>query len=211
MAEKGRVAVVEDHPVLGAAVVRMLERSGFEVAGQAATAEAGYDLVGRERPDVAIVDVRLPDATGIELTRRLLARDGRLGVVIYTGTEDTVMLKDALECGARGFVFKTAGSDQLMTAVTAVARGGSYIDPATRAEIVGRSEGRSERVLSMREREVLQLVAHGASIEDAGERLSLSSETVRTHIRNAMRKLGAHTRAHAIVLALQNEEISLDA
>jgi DNA-binding NarL/FixJ family response regulator len=203
------VTIVEDHPVLRAAVVRMLDRAGYEIAGEAETADAGYELIGREQPDVAVVDISLPDATGIELTRRLLARDGRLGVVIYTGSEDAVLLKDALECGARGFVYKTAGPDQLLSAVTAVSRGGSYVDPSAREHILSRATTENVRVLSVREREVLHLIAHGNSIEDAGDALSLSSETVRTHIRNAMRKLNAHTRAHAIVLALQNEEIRL--
>lgn len=211
MRANGRVAVVEDHPLLRSAVVRMLEPAGFQACGEAATAEEGYALVGRQRPDVVIVDIRLPDATGIELTRRLLARDRRVGVVIYTGSDDTVLLRDALECGARGFVLKTAGVDQLMAAVAAVARGGTYIDPGTRDEIVARATGEERRVLSPREREVLQLIANGASVEDAAGRLSLSAETIRTHVRNAMRKLDAHTRAHAIVLAMRNGEISLDA
>lgn len=210
METRTRVAVVEDHPMLRSAIAVMLEGLGYLVVGQATTAADGYDIAGRERPDVVIVDILLPDATGIELTRRLLARDSALGVVIYTGTHDTVLLKDALECGARGFVYKTAGAEQLLAAVSAVARGGSWIDPATRSAIVGHAEARPRRVLSMREREVLQLVARGVSIEDAGVQLSLSAQTVRTHVRNAMRKLGAHTRAHAVVLALRNDEISLE-
>lgn len=213
METRVRVAVVEDHPMLRSAVAVMLERIGHTVVGQATTAADGYEIVARERPDVVVVDIRLPDATGIELTRRLLARDAGLGIVIYTGIDDSVLLKDALECGARGFVYKTAGAEQLLTAVSAVARGGSWVDPATREAIVGTGGGAdgSPRVLSMREREVLQLVAHGVTVEEAGVQLSLSAETVRTHVRNAMRKLGAHTRAHAIVLALRNDEISLEA
>jgi DNA-binding NarL/FixJ family response regulator len=201
--------VVEDHPLVRMAIEQTLERAGIEILGQTTEAAEAYDLIGSTTPDVAIVDVRLPDGSGIELTRRLIRRNGRLGIVIYTGAEDAVALKDALDCGARGFVFKTAGPDALVSAVRVVARGGTHVSPEALAQIRHIQGSAVDRVLSDREREILYLLSEGFSGEEVASQLSLSGETVRTHVRNAIRKLNASNRTHAVVLALRNEEISL--
>jgi DNA-binding NarL/FixJ family response regulator len=204
-----RAVIVEDHALMRDGIAEMLRRADVEVIGAVGEPDEAYELIGQVRPDVAVVDIGLPGESGIELTRRLLRREAGLGVVIYTGTEDAVMLKDALDCGARGFAYKAGGPNSLITAVKAVAAGGHYVAPEARREILARQATAKERVLSSREREVLALVGEGLSGDEIAERLALSEQTVRTHVRNAMRKLDAHTRAHAIVLALRNEEIAL--
>jgi DNA-binding NarL/FixJ family response regulator len=203
-----RLVLVEDHPAVGQGIKILLERSGFEVLGLVASAAAGYDLIGSARPDVALIDIGLPDESGIELARRLLRRDADLGIVFFTGVEDAVALRDALDCGARGFVRKTAEPDTIVAAVSAVAAGGSYVDREARAELLHRDTTETLRVLTVREREVLDLLAQGLTGEDVAERLVLSSETVKTHIRNAMTKLEAHTRVHAVAIALREGFIS---
>jgi DNA-binding NarL/FixJ family response regulator len=204
------VVIVEDHPMVRMGVVHTLERAGVSVQGEVTTVAEAYALLGRIKPDAVIVDVRLPDGSGIELTRRLIRRNGHLGIVIYTGAEDAVALKDALDCGARGFVFKTAGPEALVTAVRTVARGGTHVSLGALEQIRHLEDNTiRDRVLSEREREILALLGEGSSGEEIAERLSLSSETVRTHVRNSIRKLNAHNRTHAVVLALQNEEIGL--
>jgi DNA-binding NarL/FixJ family response regulator len=203
------VFIVEDHPMVRTGVVHTLERSRIGVAGEAATIADAYESVGRTSPDVVIVDVRLPDGSGIDLTRRLIRRNGNLGIVIYTGAEDAVELKDALDCGARGFVFKTAGPEALVAAVHAVGRGGTHVSPEALEQIRQLQGSDTDRVLSDREREIVFLLAEGCTGDEIAARLSLSSETVRTHVRNAIRKLDASNRTHAVVLALRNEEIRL--
>lgn len=204
-----RVVVVEDHPMMVSALATALTRAGHEVVGTAASGAEAYDVVGATSPEAVVVDLGLPDESGIELTRRLLRRRGDLAVVIHTGTEDAVTLKDALECGARGVAYKTGGVESLLTALSAAAAGGTYIAPELTSALRRTASPDAERRLSDREREVLTLVAEGNTNEEIADRLALSAETVRTHIRNAMRKLGAHSRAHAIVIALRNEEIAL--
>jgi DNA-binding NarL/FixJ family response regulator len=201
------LVVIEDHPAIGQGIKLLLERNGFEVLGLVGSAAAGYDLVGSAKPDVALIDIGLPGESGIELARRLLRRDAELGIVFFTGVEDAVQLRDALDSGARGFVRKTAEPETIAAAVGAVAAGGSYVDRDARAQLLHRDTTATIRVLSVREREVLDLLAQGLTGEEVAARLFLSPETVRTHIRNAMRKLQADTRVHAVALALRNEEI----
>jgi DNA-binding NarL/FixJ family response regulator len=201
------LVVIEDHPAIGQGIKLLLERNGFEVLGLVGSAAAGYDLVGSAKPDVALIDIGLPGESGIELARRLLRRDAELGIVFFTGVEDAVQLRDALDSGARGFVRKAAEPGTIVAAVGAVAAGGSYVDRDARAQLLHRDTTATIRVLSVREREVLDLLAQGLTGEEVAARLFLSPETVRTHIRNAMRKLQADTRVHAVALALRNEEI----
>jgi DNA-binding NarL/FixJ family response regulator len=201
------LVVIEDHPAVGQGIRLLLERGGFDVLGLVGSAADGYELIGSARPDAALIDIGLPGESGVELARRLLRRDGELGIVLFTGSDDAVLLRDALDSGARGLVLKTAAPETIVAAVSAVAAGGSYVDREARALLLRRDTTAKLRVLSVREREILDLLARGLTGEEVAARLFLSPETVRTHIRNAMRKLGADTRAHAVALALRNEEI----
>jgi len=205
--------VVEDHPTVREGLCLVLEREGFAVVGRAGTAEAGHDAIVAAQPSVALVDVDLPDGSGVELTRRLLRRDGRFGVLLYTGMEDPQVLEDALASGARGFTLKTSDPRTMLNAVRAVAAGGTFVDPGVRdrlrAAAADGAGAQPERVLTAREREILAHLAEGRSIEEIAAELVLSVATIRTHVRNAMGKLGTRTRAHAIVVALRRGELVL--
>jgi DNA-binding NarL/FixJ family response regulator len=198
------LAVVEDHVTLRQGLELLLRQRGYVIAGSASTARAGYELVLRAQPTVAIVDLQLPDESGAELTRRLLADNPELGVLLYTGVEDEEMLADALECGARGFVSKAGQADDLMKAIDVVAEGGTFVDPRLNSILLRRSTTERVSVLSPREREVLDMLSRGMNGEQAAAALFLSPETIRTHVRNAMEKLDAHTRVHAVVIALRH-------
>jgi DNA-binding NarL/FixJ family response regulator len=207
------IVVVEDHPTVREGLCLVLEREGFAVVGRAGTAEAGHDAIVAAQPSVALIDVDLPDGSGVELTRRLLRRDTRFGVLLYTGLDDPQVLEDALASGARGFTLKTSAPTTMLNAVHAVAAGGTFVDPGVRDRLRAAAAGATapppERVLSVREREVLARLAEGRSIEEIADELVLSGETIRTHVRNAMGKLGTRTRAHAIVVALRRGELAL--
>ena len=204
--------VVEDHPTVREGLCLVLEREGFAVVGRVGTAEEGHAAIVRTQPSVALVDVDLPDGSGVELTRRLLRRDARFGVLLYTGMDDPGVLEDGLASGARGFTLKTSDPATMLNAVRAVAAGGTFVDPGVRDRLAAAGlaqVGGRERVLTVREREVLSRLAEGLSIEEIAAELVLSGETIRTHVRNAMGKLGTRTRAHAIVVALRRGELAL--
>jgi DNA-binding NarL/FixJ family response regulator len=204
-----RIVAIDGDVALRKGMELLFERSGFQVAGGAANAQRAYDLTLATRPDVAVMDIDLPGTNGIDLTRRLLAELPDLGVVLYAGRRDGKLLRDALACGARGLVRKAAPPHELMNAIRAVAVGGTYVDPR-----LGEPFARHTRVhgfdgLSAREREVLHHLSHGLTGEEIAELLFLSPETVRTHVRNAMAKLRAKTRVHAVAAALRRGEIEL--
>jgi DNA-binding NarL/FixJ family response regulator len=204
-----RLVIVEDHVALRQGVELLLGRWGHVITGAAADAAHGYELVRSVRPDVAIVDLGLPGESGAELTRRIVADDPNAAVLLYTGIEEQEKVNQALECGARGFALKAGPPQELIGAIRVLSQGGSYMDPRLSSLMLARATTEGVGELSPREREVLDLLAHGMTGAQAAKRLFLSPETVRTHVRNAMTKLEARTRVHAVALALRQREISL--
>jgi DNA-binding NarL/FixJ family response regulator len=201
------VVIVDDHVALRRGMELLLRRAGHDVVGTADDAETAEALILRRKPDVALVDLALPGKSGAELTRSLLGAEPELRIILYTGAADERQLLDALDAGAAGFALKSGDPEELEQAIRTVAAGGDYLDPRLTPLLARDGKGRV-KTLSPREREIMGLLAHGLSGEEAAKRLFLSSETVRTHVRNAMQKLGAATRAHAVALALQHGEIS---
>jgi len=205
-----RLIIVDDHEALREGLEALLTHGGDEVVGVAGNVAAAIDLVDVVDPDVAIIDIRLPDGSGIALSRELLQRRPELGVILYTGDSDPELLYEGLDSGARGYALKAGSIAELRTAVDRVAEGGSYVDPRLdRVLLLPRSEKRAPQ-LSPREREIMHLMAEGLTAEAIGEEITVSVETVRTHVRNVIRKLHARNRVHAIAVALQRGEISID-
>ena len=199
--------IIEDHLALRKGLEFLLQDTEFRVIGTADDAEAGERLIAEKRPDLAIIDIGLPGRNGIDLTRGLMASKIDLGVLIYTGISDQETLVRALDSGARGFALKSGSSEELLAALRAVARGENYVDDRLRPLLLARFTTERIGVLSPREREVLDLLAKGLNGEEVATRLVLSPETVRTHVRNAMDKLDANTRVHAVAIALRQGEI----
>jgi DNA-binding NarL/FixJ family response regulator len=203
-----RLVLIEDHEALREGLELLLGREGCEVVGTAGTAAEGQELIERLEPDVSLVDIRLGEESGIELTRRLLESDADRRVVLYTGSSDVELLFSGLDSGARGYALKEGTPSELTSALETVAGGGTYVDPRLRPKLLSRDTTQRMPSLSKREREIMDLLAQGLTGEDVAERLVLSSETVKTHIRNAMSKLEAHTRVHAVAIALREGFIS---
>ena len=201
------VVIVDDHVALRRGMELLLRRHGHHVVGTADDAESAEAVILRRRPDVALIDLALPRASGAELTRRLLEEDPEMRIVLYTGAADERQLLEGLDAGAAGFALKSGDPDELEEAIRTVADGGEWIDPRLKPLLAANNGNGRTHVLSPREREILGLLSKGLSGEDAAKQLFLSSETVRTHVRNAMNKLGATTRVHAVALALQRGEI----
>jgi DNA-binding NarL/FixJ family response regulator len=204
--EQLNVVIVDDHVALRRGMELLLRRSGLHVVGTADDAEQAEQVILRRRPDVAVVDLALPGESGAALTRRLLDIEPELRIILYTGSADEGELLEGLNAGAAGFALKSGNPEELQDAIRTVAQGGEYLDPRLTPLLIRKSNGRT-KVLSPREREILGLLSQGLSGEEAAEKLFLSSETVRTHVRNAMSKLGASTRVHAVALAMQRGEI----
>jgi DNA-binding NarL/FixJ family response regulator len=203
-----RLVLIEDHQALREGLELLLDREGCDVVGTAGTASAGRELVERLDPDVALVDIRLGDESGIDLTRQLIDADPERRIVLYTGSSDVELLISGLDSGARGYALKEGTPSELTGAITTVAAGGTYVDPRLRPALLSRPSTQRVPSLSKREREIIELLAQGMTGEQVAEHLVLSSETVKTHIRNAMGKLEASTRVHAIAIALREGFIS---
>lgn len=204
-----RLAIVDDHEALREGLEALLAGDGLEIVGTAGNAAAALDVVDHSRPDIVLVDIGLPDVSGIDLARQLVARRPGLRVVLYTEDADPDLLYEGLGAGAAGYVLKAGSVRELGAAIAQVAEGGGYVDP--RLDQVLESERAAARVgkLSPRERQVMQLMAEGWTAEAAGGELGVSVETVRTHVRNAVRKLQARNRVHAVALAVDRGEVSL--
>ncbi len=200
-----RLVVIDDHEALRGGLEALLAQAGHDVVGAAGNVASAYDLVEHSEPELALVDVRLPDGNGIDLTRDLLLFYPDLRVVLYTGETEPALVTAALDAGARGYVLKAGTFDELLSAIAQVGGGGAYVDPR-----LDRSAAPAAgRVLSPREREVIGLMAEGLTADQIGTRLGVSVETVRTHVRNVIRKLQARNRVHAIAIALERGEVAL--
>jgi DNA-binding NarL/FixJ family response regulator len=198
-----RLVLIEDHQALREGLELLLARAGLDVLGTAGTAAAGRALVERHEPDVALIDIRLGDDSGIELTAQLIDADPERRIMLYTGSNDLDLLISGLDSGARGYALKDGQTSELTAALTTVAEGGTYVDPRLHPALLSRKATQTQRVLSKREREIMDLLAQGLTGEQVAGQLFLSPETIKTHIRNAMNKLEAHTRVHAIAIALR--------
>jgi DNA-binding NarL/FixJ family response regulator len=203
-----RLVLIEDHQALREGLELLLDREGLTVVGTAGTAREGRELVERLNPDVSVVDIRLGEDSGIKLTAELIDAAPERRIVLYTGSNDVDLLISGLDSGARGYALKDGTPTELKTAVTTVAEGGTYVDPRLHPALLSRKATQTQRVLSKREREIMDLLAQGLTGEQVAEKLFLSPETIKTHIRNAMSKLEANTRVHAIAIALRDGFIS---
>jgi len=200
--------VADDHPAVLEAVAEFLAQAGVEVVGRANDGEDALQLIDQRRPQVALIDVRMPKLGGIELTRRAQRSTPTTAILLYTGYGDRALLTEALDAGVNGFVLKEAPMDDLLRAVKSVASGGTYVDPVLAGTLAASSVGNKLPQLTHRERDVLRLLADGLSNEEIGKKLFISAETVRTHVRKAMDKLDADTRTQAVARALRDHLIA---
>jgi DNA-binding NarL/FixJ family response regulator len=208
MSERTTIVIADDHPAMLSAVAETLASSGFDVIGQAADGQQALALIEETKPQIALVDVRMPRMSGIEVAMRAAAASPATAVVVYTAFGDRALLSEALDVGARGFVLKEAPLVDLVRAVERVAAGEAYVDPVLAGALVSGYVTDRAPTLTQREREVLRHLADGLSNEEAGKALHISPETVRTHIRKAMKKLEADTRTQAVAIALRQSIIS---
>lgn len=195
-----RCLVADDHPALVAAVSDFLENNGFEVVGQARDGLAAVAGVRETMPNVALVDYRMPHLEGAELIAQLKASAPEMLIAVYTADSDKSIVATVFDAGAHALILKDAPLSDLVSALETICSGRRYVDPALARVALGAS---GKPALTPRESEVLAHVADGLSHDEIGKQLSISPETVRTHVRKACERLNARTRTHAVATALR--------
>jgi two-component system response regulator DesR len=204
-----RCIVADDHPAILDAVSRFLESEhGLELVGRAGDGETALRLIDEQKPEIALLDIRMPGIGGIDIASQLALTSSPTSVVLYTAYPERALLLAALDAGVRGFILKEAPLDELQRAIRIVAGGGSYIDAALASVLAGPAAKERMLTLTKRERDVLRLLAEGMRDEQAGRTLSISPLTVRTHVQHAMAKLKCDTRTQAVAVALRESLIS---
>jgi len=204
------IALVDDHRVVASSLKAYLESfADMRVIGIAASGEELLTHLTNWNPHIVILDLLMPGGIdGIETTRRAVARAPASKVIALTASTDEPRMMGVLRAGAAGYVRKNADPEILLAAVRAVAAGRTYIDPSVGRQLAAAREGPDD--LTPRERDVLRQLALGLSNRDIGHALSISEETVKTHVASLLSKLQVENRAQATVQALKRGLVSLD-
>jgi DNA-binding NarL/FixJ family response regulator len=194
--------IVDDHEVVREGLRLSLSRAPhIRIVGEAGDGASAIELALRRKPDVVIMDVRMPGMDGLEATRTLTGQAPDAKVLIFTAYSERSLLSRAFDSGANGYILKEAPHQTLVRAIEKVAAGEGYVDPALMPAFLAGKE--QTEMLTAREREILQLLADGLSNADVAEKLFISQETVKSHVRHILTKLEADTRTHAVAIALR--------
>ena len=195
------ILIIEDQFFSRLALRSVLEsRDNFTIVGEASTGAAGIDLFRQHRPDVTLVDLRLPDTSGFEVIKAIRFLAPSAGVVVVSNLDGADHIRRATEAGASAYLTKDASSQELLQAIAAVVDGQAYLPPSVAQRI---DDDTPESILTPRERDVLEQLVTGLSNRDIGLRLGIAEKTVRIHLTNIFSKLGAADRTQAVVIALQ--------
>ncbi len=211
MADKIRVLLADDHAVVRQGIRRFLEEADdIEVVAEAANGREALERIREHRPDVAVVDIRMPEMSGVEVTRRIRERYPQIRVLILTAYDDDPYVFALLQAGADGYVLKTASGDELVQAVRTVYQGQSALSPeiatkVVRQAVTGKPATAADQVepLTPRELDVLRLAAKGLTNKAIGHQLGISHRTVQGHLASIYGKLGVSSRTEAVTEAIR--------
>lgn len=207
------VLVVDDHPLFRAGICDRIQSGNDQivVVGEAGSGEQACEQVAALRPAVVLMDIAMPGMNGIEATRIVASSWPEVAVIILSVYDDDQYIQAALKAGARGYLLKTVEATELRESISRVARGGSALAPSVMRTVLRQLSGAqpATTALSERERQVLELVAHGAANKTIASQLSLSTRTIDAHLRNIFDKLGVTSRTEAVTLALRLHSIQL--
>lgn len=200
---KIRVVLADDHPVVLAGIKALIQTAPeMELVGEATDGRAALALIKSAAPDVAVIDISMPELNGVELAKRVSDEAVGVKILVLTVHEDRAYTQQLLSAGARGYLLKRSAADELVRAIRAVFSGGVYVDPAIAGKVLSPSTVDSSAAggvgLSEREEEVLKLAARGFTNKEAAARLDLSIKTVETYKARAGEKLGLRTRADIV-------------
>jgi DNA-binding NarL/FixJ family response regulator len=211
MSEVVRVLIADDHPVVRSGIRGMLASDpGFEIVGEAADGTEAVAVTLRERPDVVLMDLRMPDLDGASATAEIRARRPETQILVLTTYDTDADIVRAIEAGAIGYLLKDVPHEELSRAVRAAARGEPVLAPAVAERLMDRARGGAGDALTAREIDVLQLAARGLSNNEIAKELFVSATTVKAHLAHIYRKLGVSDRTAAVTTALERQVIRLD-
>ncbi len=203
-----RVTLADDHPVVLAGVRALLQEAPeIELIGEATNGAAALRLICDKKPDVAVIDISMPDLNGVDLAKRVAASCPEVKLLALTVHEDRAYVQPLLHAGVRGYLLKRSAAEDLVRAIRAVAAGGVYLDPAVadralsngvRGSRAGSTPSEGSEALSQRETDVLRLTAQGYSNKEVATRLEVSVKTIETYKARAAEKLGLRTRADIV-------------
>src|SRR5213593_3353867 len=199
---KIRVLLVDDHTVVRQGLRRILETDDeIEIVGETGDGRSAVEMAQRMHPNIVVMDIALPELNGIEATRQIMKRNEGSKVLILTMHSDDVCVRQSLKAGARGYLLKDSEDLDLLKAVKAIGRGGSFFSPAVSKVLVEDNLA----LLTDREREVLQLIAEGKTNKEIAIVLSVSINTVETHRKHIMEKLDLHNTAEIVRFAVRKK------
>ncbi|GAP06491.1 two component transcriptional regulator, LuxR family [Anaerolinea thermolimosa] len=212
MVTKYRIVLVDDHEVVRLGLKSLLEhRENFEVVGEAASAREAVEQVARHRPDIVLMDIRLPGASGIEACEEITTQYPNTRVIMLTSYAEDEMLFSAIRAGASGYVLKQIAGEDLIKAIEAVGKGEALLDPAVTQRVfqevrraVKEEEASAFANLSQQERHVLMLVSEGKTNREIAKALFLGEGTVRNYVSSILSKLGVSNRAEAAAYAVEH-------
>lgn len=216
---KIRVLLADDHVLVRQGTRELLEQAGdIEVVAEAGTGKEAVQLAAEHVPDVAVMDISMPELDGIEATRQIKARNPGVAVLVLTAYDDDQYIFALLEAGAAGYLLKDVQASELVRAIRSVHMGESILHPAIARKVINRfaraaSKPQDEDLiepLSTREMEVLKLAARGMTNREIAEELFISTRTVQVHLSNIFSKMGVGSRTEAVLLALKKGWLTLE-
>ena len=206
-----RLLVVDDHPVVRQGLTAVLRwEPDLELVGEAADGHEALRLILEHRPDVVLLDLRLPGLSGVDVMRQARAQAPEVRFLVLTTYDTDSYIAPALAAGARGYLLKDASFDELMAGVRSVMEGRAALEPGVAARLLERMSEAQPGELSERELEVLRLLVAGASNKGVAQQLVLSENTVKAHIRHIFDKLNVQSRSEAVAVALQRGLVPLE-
>ncbi|MGD0431873.1 MAG: response regulator transcription factor [Acetobacteraceae bacterium] len=200
-----RILMADDHPIVLAGLKALVQADpGLQIVGEARDGRTAQKLAMSLRPDVVVLDLSMPEMSGTEVARALLAEQPECRILVLTVHEDRATLRQLLDLHVAGYLVKRSAADELLRAIYAVAAGGTYLDPSIAGKLVGGTQGTARspkgptQELSDRETDVLRMIANGHSNKEISARLGISVKTIETYKARAMEKLGFKTRVDVV-------------
>lgn len=202
--------MADDHPVVRAGIRGMLEtQDEFQVVAEAENGREAFEQIGKLKPDVVLMDLRMPEMDGVEAITKIKEKYPNVNILVLTTYDTDADIVRAVEAGATGYLLKDAPREELFRAVRGTAKGETVLAPVVAARLMGKVRDHGEQALSSREIDVLMLVARGASNQDVGEKLHVSTATVKSHLIQIYQKLGVSDRTAAVTTAIERGIIRL--
>lgn len=202
-----RIMTVDDHPLIREGLSALISvHSDMAIVGEAADGATAIRLFNELRPDVLLLDLQMPNVSGLEVIDRLIAQDPTARIVVLTTYDTEQLAMKAMSAGASAYILKSSVGRRLLDTIRAVMRGQRYVDPSVASAIAAHA---NTDELTSRETDVLRLISKGNSNKLIGEQLQISDQTVKGHVKNIFLKLGANDRAHAVAIAVKRGIINV--